>query len=66
MREFLKFIGALLGGVVGVLLAAASFRAALGALFMDPSSPVWEDGPEVRQGIDFFSVTREKSRGGGI
>lgn len=46
--------------------AAASFRAALGALFMDPSSPVWEDGPEVRQGIDFFSVTREKSRGGGI
>lgn len=41
-------------------------RAALGALFMDPSSPVWEDGPEVRQGIDFFSVTREKSRGGGI
>mgnify|MGYP007072646652 CR=1 FL=1 len=44
--------------------AAASFRAALGALFMDPSSPVWEDGPEVRQGIDFFSVTREKSRGG--
>lgn len=45
--------------------AAASFRAALGALFMDPSSPVWEDGPEVRQGIDFFSVTREKSRGGG-
>ena len=32
--------------------AAASFRAALGALFMDPSSPVWEDGPEVRQGIE--------------
>ena len=46
--------------------AAASFRAALGVLFMDPSSPAWEDGPEVRQGIDFFSVTREKSRGGGI
>ena len=44
--------------------AAASFRAALGVLFMDPSSPAWEDGPEV-QGIDFFSVTREKSRGGG-
>ena len=44
--------------------AAASFRAMLGVLFADPTSPVWEDGPEVRQGIDFFSVTREKSRGG--
>lgn len=44
--------------------AAASFRAMLGVLFVDPTSPVWEDGPEVRQGIDFFSVTREKSRGG--
>ena len=30
--------------------AAASFRAMLGMLFVEPTSPVWEDGPNVRQG----------------
>ena len=43
--------------------AAASFRAMLGMLFVEPTSHVWEDGPKVRQGIDFFSVTREQTRG---
>lgn len=46
--------------------AAAQFRAMLGVLFMDPTSPVWEDGPEVRQGVDFFHVTRDPQRGGGV
>lgn len=45
--------------------AAASFRAALGALFMDPSSPVWEDGPGGAAGDRLLQRHTRKIAGGG-
>ena len=44
--------------------AAAEFRAGMAVIVMSPASPVWEDTEQITEGIDFFHVSEQNTRGG--
>lgn len=45
--------------------AAAEFRRCMAALILDPASLAWEDTVQNTNGIDFFHVSEQNTRGGG-